>query len=96
MARLSKQRALFLLVMASFPLKVLMFKINGSDSDNNYAGFWKCRLDVGEGRDVNIEKCPRSKLQQQCIKYLGPVSLIFLISWINHLARFFVQREGVF
>ncbi|KAF3322923.1 hypothetical protein FCM35_KLT12912 [Carex littledalei] len=30
-------------------------------------------LDVGEGKEVNIEeKCSRSKLQQQCIKYLGP------------------------
>ena len=25
---------------------------------------------------MNLEKCPRSKLQQQCIKYLGPVSLL--------------------
>ncbi|XP_047983378.1 IQ domain-containing protein IQM2-like isoform X2 [Salvia hispanica] len=31
-------------------------------------------LDIGEGKDINIvEKCPRSKLQQQCIKYLGPM-----------------------
>ncbi|KAK1435219.1 hypothetical protein QVD17_00980 [Tagetes erecta] len=30
-------------------------------------------LDIGEGKEVNlVEKCPRSKLQQQCIKYLGP------------------------
>ncbi|OAY83042.1 IQ domain-containing protein IQM1 [Ananas comosus] len=29
-------------------------------------------LDVGEGKEVNLEKCPRCKLQQQCIKYLGP------------------------
>ncbi|KAB2098043.1 hypothetical protein ES319_A01G211100v1 [Gossypium barbadense] len=29
-------------------------------------------LDIGDGREVNLEKCPRSKLQQQCIKYLGP------------------------
>ncbi|XP_078432018.1 IQ domain-containing protein IQM1-like [Wolffia australiana] len=28
-------------------------------------------LDIGDGKDVNLEKCPRSKLQQQCIKYLG-------------------------
>ncbi|XP_057809523.1 IQ domain-containing protein IQM2-like [Salvia miltiorrhiza] len=31
-------------------------------------------LDIGEGKDMNlVEKCPRSKLQQQCIKYLGPM-----------------------
>ncbi|XWS73429.1 hypothetical protein CRYUN_Cryun02cG0127500 [Craigia yunnanensis] len=30
-------------------------------------------LDIGEGKEVNIEKCPRSKLQLQCIKYLGPM-----------------------
>ncbi|KAG6511405.1 hypothetical protein ZIOFF_029473 [Zingiber officinale] len=30
-------------------------------------------LDVGEGKEVNIkEQCCRSRLQQQCIKYLGP------------------------
>jgi hypothetical protein len=32
------------------------------------------RLDVGEGREINLERCPRSKLLSQCIKYLGPVS----------------------
>ncbi|KAL5976751.1 hypothetical protein ACLOJK_021084 [Asimina triloba] len=31
------------------------------------------KLDVGEGREANlVDQCPRSKLQQQCIKYLGP------------------------
>ncbi|CAF2101651.1 IQ domain-containing protein IQM2-like [Brassica napus] len=31
-------------------------------------------LDIGEGKEVNlVEKCPRLKLQQQCIKYLGPM-----------------------
>ncbi|CAA0842108.1 calmodulin-binding family protein [Striga hermonthica] len=29
-------------------------------------------LDVGDGKEVNIEKCPRTNLQRQCIKYLGP------------------------
>ncbi|KAJ3673834.1 hypothetical protein LUZ60_005826 [Juncus effusus] len=30
-------------------------------------------LDVGEGKEVSLDKkCTRSKLQQQCIKYLGP------------------------
>ncbi|KAL4351864.1 hypothetical protein GQ457_06G011330 [Hibiscus cannabinus] len=29
-------------------------------------------LDIGEGREVHLENCPRSKLQHQCIKYLGP------------------------
>ncbi|TMW86157.1 hypothetical protein EJD97_021850, partial [Solanum chilense] len=31
-------------------------------------------LDIGEGKEVNlVDKCPRWKLQQQCIKYLGPM-----------------------
>ncbi|XP_050383368.1 IQ domain-containing protein IQM6 [Argentina anserina] len=30
-------------------------------------------LDIGEGRELTLEACPRSKLQTQCIKYLGPV-----------------------
>ncbi|KAJ3693824.1 hypothetical protein LUZ60_009304 [Juncus effusus] len=29
-------------------------------------------LDIGEGKEVSLEKCSRTKLQQQCIKYLGP------------------------
>ncbi|XP_057532814.1 IQ domain-containing protein IQM6-like [Amaranthus tricolor] len=30
-------------------------------------------LDIGEGRGIDIiERCPRSRLQQQCIKYLDP------------------------
>ncbi|XP_002514129.2 IQ domain-containing protein IQM1 [Ricinus communis] len=29
-------------------------------------------LDVGDGKEVNLEKCQRTTLQRQCIKYLGP------------------------
>ncbi|XP_022731676.1 IQ domain-containing protein IQM1-like [Durio zibethinus] len=29
-------------------------------------------LDVGDGKEVNLDKCPRKKLQQQSITYLGP------------------------
>ncbi|GMJ02622.1 IQ-motif protein 1, embryo sac development arrest 39 [Hibiscus trionum] len=28
-------------------------------------------LDVGDGKEVNLDACPRKKLQQQCITYLG-------------------------
>ncbi|XP_030531700.1 IQ domain-containing protein IQM6 [Rhodamnia argentea] len=29
-------------------------------------------LDIGEGREINMDRCPRARLHQQCIKYLGP------------------------
>ncbi|KAK1434219.1 hypothetical protein QVD17_11138 [Tagetes erecta] len=29
-------------------------------------------LDVGDGKEISVEKCPRNMLQFQCIKYLGP------------------------
>ncbi|XP_010683780.2 IQ domain-containing protein IQM3 [Beta vulgaris subsp. vulgaris] len=29
-------------------------------------------LDVGDGKDIDLKVCPRSKLRVQCIKYLGP------------------------
>ncbi|XP_050228636.1 IQ domain-containing protein IQM3 [Mercurialis annua] len=29
-------------------------------------------LDIGDGKDLDLEACPKSKLRQQCIKYLGP------------------------
>jgi hypothetical protein len=31
--------------------------------------FW---LDIGDGKEVDLGKCPRSTLRQQCIRYLGP------------------------
>ncbi|KAE9602379.1 hypothetical protein Lalb_Chr12g0198961 [Lupinus albus] len=34
---------------------------------------WLEAVNIGEGRKVNLEKCPPTKLQQQCFKYLGPV-----------------------
>ncbi|KAI7998456.1 IQ domain-containing protein IQM3 [Camellia lanceoleosa] len=33
------------------------------------------RLDIGDGKEVDLKECPRSKLRQQCIKYLGPEDL---------------------
>ncbi|KHG08546.1 polC [Gossypium arboreum] len=29
-------------------------------------------LDIGDGKELNLGKCPRKKLLQQCITYLGP------------------------
>ncbi|KAL6226711.1 hypothetical protein ACLB2K_000672 [Fragaria x ananassa] len=29
-------------------------------------------LDVGDGKEINLEKCSRTVLQRQCIEYLGP------------------------
>ncbi|KAI3523788.1 hypothetical protein L1887_02191 [Cichorium endivia] len=29
-------------------------------------------LDIGDGKTVDLKECPRSKLRDQCIKYLGP------------------------
>ncbi|KAF8396438.1 hypothetical protein HHK36_018057 [Tetracentron sinense] len=29
-------------------------------------------LDIGDGKEVDLKECPRSKLRHQCIKYLGP------------------------
>lgn len=29
-------------------------------------------LDVGDGKELNLERCQRTDLQRQCIKYLGP------------------------
>ncbi|KAK3014709.1 hypothetical protein RJ639_008379 [Escallonia herrerae] len=29
-------------------------------------------LDVGDGKELNLERCPRINLNRQCIKYLGP------------------------
>lgn len=41
------------------------------------------RLDIGDGKEVDLEECPRSKLRQQCIKYLGPVCVQNVIYFLN-------------
>ncbi|KAL0925905.1 hypothetical protein M5K25_004281 [Dendrobium thyrsiflorum] len=38
--------------------------------ENNQPFFYW--LDVGEGKEINLNECLRSTLQQQCIRYLGP------------------------
>ncbi|KAI8560143.1 hypothetical protein RHMOL_Rhmol04G0233000 [Rhododendron molle] len=43
---------------------------NELDSESSDFFFW--RLDVGDGKEVDLKDCPRSKLREQCIKYLGP------------------------
>ncbi|CAA0842945.1 IQ calmodulin-binding motif family protein [Striga hermonthica] len=40
-----------------------------SDSEQPFF-YW---LDLGDGKEVDLQDCPKSKLQNQCIKYLGPV-----------------------
>ncbi|KAL6574962.1 IQ domain-containing protein iqm3 [Orobanche minor] len=32
----------------------------------------EAELDLGDGKEVDLKDCPRSKLREQCIKYLGP------------------------
>ncbi|CAH8348971.1 unnamed protein product [Eruca vesicaria subsp. sativa] len=45
-------------------------RVESLSSTGNYFSL----LDIGEGKEVNlVEKCSRTKLQQQCIKYLGPM-----------------------
>ncbi|KAG9146586.1 hypothetical protein Leryth_014600 [Lithospermum erythrorhizon] len=29
-------------------------------------------LDAGDGKEIDLEECPRLRLRQECIKYLGP------------------------
>ncbi|XP_052172686.1 IQ domain-containing protein IQM3-like [Diospyros lotus] len=42
-------------------------------------------LDVGDGKGVDLKECPRSKLRQLCIKYLGP---------LEREAYEYIVREG--
>ncbi|KAK7331482.1 hypothetical protein VNO77_25707 [Canavalia gladiata] len=50
-------------------------------------------LDIGEGKEVNLEKCPRSKLQQQCIKYLGPMERLSYEVVVED-GRFLYRQSG--
>jgi hypothetical protein len=42
-----------------------------------FFAFYVCRLDIGEGKDVDLAECPRALLKKQCIRYLGPVRLFY-------------------
>lgn len=42
-----------------------------SDSKSTQPFFYW--LDVGDGKDINLERCQRTVLQRQCIAYLGPI-----------------------
>ncbi|KAJ0101605.1 hypothetical protein Patl1_05919 [Pistacia atlantica] len=57
------------------------FILFGCVSSSAYMGTLCCkysrylylhRLDIGEGKEVNLKDCPRSRPHQECIKYLGP------------------------
>ncbi|XP_062076568.1 IQ domain-containing protein IQM2 [Humulus lupulus] len=50
-------------------------------------------LDIGEGREVNLEKCSRSKLQQQCIKYLGDMErMAYEVVLVD--GKFYYKQSG--
>uniref|UniRef100_A0A7N0TH92 IQ domain-containing protein IQM2-like n=1 Tax=Kalanchoe fedtschenkoi TaxID=63787 RepID=A0A7N0TH92_KALFE len=51
-------------------------------------------LDIGEGKEENlVEACPRSKLQHQCIKYLGPMEREMYEVIVKDGKFFYKQKE---
>lgn len=50
------------------------------------------RLDLGDGKDVELKECPRSKLRKQCIKYLGPVC----DQKFDYLVPYFFSEDKIF
>ncbi|KAK9153345.1 hypothetical protein Sjap_000825 [Stephania japonica] len=51
-------------------------------------------LDIGKGKEVNlVDKCPRSKLHQQCIKYLGPIERKAYEVAVEN-GKFFYRQSG--
>ncbi|KAJ9168211.1 hypothetical protein P3X46_019763 [Hevea brasiliensis] len=47
----------------------LYYDVWGDSKSTQPFFYW---LDIGDGKEVNLDKCPRRDLQCQCIKYLGP------------------------
>nr|KAJ0212279.1 hypothetical protein LSAT_V11C400194610 [Lactuca sativa] len=47
----------------------LYYKVWFTSQSSQPFFYW---LDVGDGREIMVEKCPRNVLHYQCIKYLGP------------------------
>ncbi|KAK4790904.1 hypothetical protein SAY86_031317 [Trapa natans] len=50
-------------------------------------------LDIGEGKEVNLEKCPRPKLQQRCIRYLDLMERkVYEVGVLD--GKFFYKQSG--
>ncbi|KAI3521395.1 hypothetical protein L1887_10859 [Cichorium endivia] len=47
----------------------LYYKVWFTSQSSQPFFYW---LDVGDGKEITVEKCPRNVLHYQCIKYLGP------------------------
>ena len=62
------------LSISHFNICICMVTIGFLFGQISYFVPWPCRLDLGAGKEIDLKECPRSKLRQQCIKYLGPVS----------------------
>ncbi|KAG5553346.1 hypothetical protein RHGRI_011274 [Rhododendron griersonianum] len=52
--------------------KSVEHNVTSNELDSETSDFFFWRLDVGDGKEVDLKDCPRSKLREQCIKYLGP------------------------
>ncbi|KAK2369176.1 calmodulin-binding family protein [Trifolium repens] len=50
-------------------------------------------LDIGEGKEINLEKCPRTKLQQQCIKYTWCYVVIIVKKSTPHFHPYFLTQK---
>lgn len=54
-------------------------------------------LDIGEGKEINIvEKCPRTKLQQQCVKYLDSLERMCYEVMVNDDGKLVYKQTNVF
>ncbi|KAE8785155.1 IQ domain-containing protein IQM2-like [Hordeum vulgare] len=76
-------------MMSADAVKQELFKNAG------YGG--SCLLGVGEGKEINLEDhCPRWKLLQQCIRYLGPREMEFYeVTIENKMMMYRLSRKIV-
>ncbi|KAL5064228.1 hypothetical protein RYX36_025965, partial [Vicia faba] len=49
-----------------------LFRNLGTNTSLSHFEFTFHWLDLGNGKTLDLERCSRSKLRKQCIKYLGP------------------------
>lgn len=71
-------------------LPLLFVLINSCQTPTMHLFMLVFRLDVGDGREIMVEKCPRNVLHYQCIKYLGPVRLIN-----HHYHHFMLEKTSL-
>ncbi|TGJ87652.1 hypothetical protein E0Z10_g1152 [Xylaria hypoxylon] len=62
-----------------------------SNTNENYF-YW---LDYGEGKDIDLERCPRERLDRECVRYLNREERQHYLVKVDHEGRLVWAKNGI-